>query len=144
MAGNRHGVLDAFRSGLVGLVFLSAGVSKVLRPRGVRNVVAGYRLLPEQAVGPVARALGPVEIATGSLLLVAPLVGLGRQARAVAGIELLVFSAAVGSALTRGIRIPCGCGPIVGDHVIGPSTIVRNLAMAAVVLAPGATSPASS
>jgi hypothetical protein len=136
-------LIDVSRSGVLGLIFLSAGVSKVLRPRAVRRVVRGYDVLPARAVGPVSRALGPVEIVTGILLAVAPLIRAGRAARTLAWVELVLFSGVIGSALHRGIRIPCGCGPIVGDHMIGRSTLIRNLVFAGVLVLPIGRQPRS-
>jgi hypothetical protein len=137
MASRAWRLIDIARSAAIGVIFLSAGVSKVLRPRGLRHTVAGYRVLPDGAVEPVARTLGPLEIATGALLGLAPVTGHGGAARALAGAELVLFNAAISAALLRGSRIPCGCGPIVGDHVIGPRTLVRNLVLTSLLMIPG-------
>jgi hypothetical protein len=47
---------------------------------------------------------------------------------------LLIFSAAIASALLRGLKIPCGCGLLLNGHVISWMTLGRNLLMLAVLV----------
>jgi Methylamine utilisation protein MauE len=44
----------------LGLLFIAAGISKLLRTRSVYNTVEGYRLLPSGGVKVVAWLLGPI------------------------------------------------------------------------------------
>lgn len=113
-------------SAVLGCVFASAGISKLLRPNAVRATVEGYRLLAPAPSRVVARLLGPVEVATGMLLAASPVLPFAQGVRIAAGLELVGFSGVIASALARGIRIPCGCGPIVGDHVVTRTSLVRN------------------
>jgi uncharacterized membrane protein YphA (DoxX/SURF4 family) len=95
----------ACRLGLAG-IWLWAGLSKMLAPEEAVRAVAAYRLLPHDLVNPVAWGLPFAETALGVLLL------LGIRTRVSAFVSLLLlalFVAAVASALTRGLRIYCGC-----------------------------------
>jgi hypothetical protein len=111
----------------LGLLFIAAGISKLLRTRSVHHTVERYRLLPSGGVKVVAWLLGPIELATGTLLVLSPWIPVHPLAWTTATGLLLLFSIAIGSALARGISIPCGCGLLLGDHVITPITLSRNL-----------------
>jgi uncharacterized membrane protein YphA (DoxX/SURF4 family) len=121
-------LVAAFRVTL-GLLFLAAGGSKVLRVASVRHTMQRYRLLPMAVTRVVAPVLGPLEIVIGLALALSPWVPALGPARLMALALLALFSGAIGSALYRGLRIPCGCGLLLGDHVITAAALGRNLAV---------------
>jgi uncharacterized membrane protein YphA (DoxX/SURF4 family) len=118
----------AFRVAL-GLLFLASGISKALRVASVRHTMQRYRLLPTAVTRVVAPILGPLEILVGLALVLSPWVPALAPVRLMALALLALFSGAIGSALLRGLRIPCGCGVLLGDHVITAATLGRNLAL---------------
>lgn len=111
----------------VGLLFVTAGASKLLRSRSVRHTVAQYRLLPAWLTSIVASLVGPAELLIGLALGLSSWLPLGGLPWLGAAALLALFSLAIASALARGLNIPCGCGLLVGDHVITPVTLARNL-----------------
>ena len=116
----------AVRTG-VGLVFIAAALSKLLRPRSVRITVERYALLPSALVSIVALLLAPIELVTGLLLVLLARSSIYGVALALATGLLLLFSVAIASALARGLVISCGCGTLFGDHVVTPAALVRNV-----------------
>lgn len=111
----------------VGLLFVAAGASKLLRHHSIRRTVAQYRLLPGRVADLIAPLVGPAEILIGLALGLSPWLPLGGFSWLGAAAMLALFSLAIASALARGLNIPCGCGLLVGDHVITPATLARNL-----------------
>ena len=96
-------------------------------------MVANYRLVPRSLLPIVRRMLAPAEVAAGVLLLVSLWLPVYSVAWTLAFGLLLVFSVGVASALARGLEIPCGCGLLLNGHVITRATLVRNLALLALL-----------
>jgi uncharacterized membrane protein YphA (DoxX/SURF4 family) len=124
---------------LLSSLFLMAGVAKLARRGEVERAVRNYELLPARLVRPVARVLGPAEVAGGILLAV------GLATPAVAGLLaalLATFTAAVVVNLLRGRDIDCGCFGLVAERRIGWPTVLRNGALAGCAIAVAAVVPA--
>lgn len=119
----------------LGLLFVTAGASKLLRKSSIRHVIAQYRLLPHDGVAPAALGLAIGEIGVGLLLMLSFLPPLAAPAIVSAAMLLCVFSAAIASALLRGIAVPCGCSLILNGHVVTWATFARNQALLALLLA---------
>jgi methylamine utilization protein MauE len=125
-----HGAMafDVLRV-LLAVVFAAAGVAKL---RDVAAVSATLRELPgvrEPVVRPLAGLLIGTELAVAVLLFAAPVAGLAL------GVALLLGFAALAAALARGGRqVRCACFGNVSDSVLGRSTVLRNLALAAVAV----------
>ena len=107
---------------LLGLLFVAAGSLKLAGPAEFARVIYLYHLLPDVAINPLALLLPWVEIFAGCAVLA---VASWRAAGAVilAGL-LVVFAAAIGLNLSRGIEAPCGCfaalsGPVGWWHFGG-------------------------
>lgn len=110
----------------VGLVFVTAGLAKLRSRRMFPGVVANYRLLPEALVAPVASALPWAELGLGLGLMA----GIGLLA-APAIVLLLVFAAAMAINIGRGrAHIDCGCGRSDLRQPLSRTLVVRNLALA--------------
>jgi Methylamine utilisation protein MauE len=119
------------------VLFAAAGLSKLWHPAAYRTAIAAYALLPAPVVAPAAILLAAAEVAAAVLLL--------WPAGAVIGAALLwalllLFSVAIGINLRRGrTDIDCGCWmfgtrPETPHGSIGPGTLLRNAALAALVL----------
>jgi uncharacterized membrane protein YphA (DoxX/SURF4 family) len=129
----------AFRF-VLGTVFALAGLAKLPRRAQFEAAVRGYRLVPDRAVGPIARWLPLVEVAAGGLLLL----GLGTApVAALLAVFLVVFTGAVAINLARGRAIDCGCYGAGPSRTIGRSTLVRNLGLLAMAVVVTAEAPAS-
>lgn len=119
----------------LGLLFVMSGASKLLRQSSIRHVIAQYRLLPRDGVAPAALGLAIGEIGVGLLLMLSFLAPLATPAIVSAAMLLCLFSAAIASALLRGIVIPCGCSLVLNGHVVTWATFARNQALLALLLA---------
>lgn len=120
----------------VGAVLLLGAADKLREPLLFRDAVENYRLLPERAVGVVARGLPLAEALAGALLL--PVAT--RAAGALLALAvLLAVTAAVVVNLRRGRdRIDCGCGGLVHTP-LSVGLVLRNavlMLLAAVAAAP--------
>jgi uncharacterized membrane protein YphA (DoxX/SURF4 family) len=118
----------------VGLIFLTAGVSKFRHRALLPGVVANYRLLPPSLVAPVAAILPIAEILIGAALIA----GIAPVALPVVLAMLLLglFAAAMAINIARGrTQIDCGCGRSQLRHPIGWGLVARNMVLAG-LLAP--------
>lgn len=93
----------------LGAIFLFAGAAKVGHADVFAAQIAGFRLLPQPMVAPLALALPYLEILLGGYLVV----GLFTRTAAWFAVALFaVFDLAVASAVVRGMTVSCGCfGP---------------------------------
>ncbi len=104
---------------VVGGVFVYASLDKIAKPADFARIVYHYQVIgPSQSLAPLvpnlfAVTLPWIELVMGLALIVGVL---RREAAALAAALLLVFVAAVGSALHRGIDIEnCGCFAVTGE-----------------------------
>lgn len=116
----------------IAIILVSAGAAKLRDWPRWRDIVADYRILPERAVLGVAAALPPLEIVLGTLLLVQ----MGSIPGLAAAALFLAFAAAIAINLRRGrTTIDCGCSFARQGQLIRPSMVMRNLVIAAALLA---------
>ena len=94
---------------LIGAVFVVAGFSKAGHAELFAAQIAGFRLLPQIVIAPMALVLPYLEMLLGGYLIV----GLFTRASAWVAVALLaLFDLAIASAVVRGLTISCGCfGP---------------------------------
>jgi peroxiredoxin/uncharacterized membrane protein YphA (DoxX/SURF4 family) len=112
---------------VLAVVFGVAAVGKLLDLPGARRAVAGFGV-PERAVGAVALFLPVVELATAVALVLRPSARWG----AVAAVCLLVvFVAAIGRAMVRGVAPDCHCFGQLASRPAGGRTLIRNALLAA-------------
>jgi uncharacterized membrane protein YphA (DoxX/SURF4 family) len=94
---------------VLGGILVFAGASKVGHGAEFAAQIAGFRLLPQIVIAPLALLLPFLEILTGGYLI------LGLFTRAAAWVAtgmFAVFDAAIASAVVRGMTVSCGCfGP---------------------------------
>lgn len=93
----------------IGLVFVVAGIAKIGHATEFAAQIAGFRLLPQPVIAPLALALPFLEVLLGGYLVV----GLFTRASAwTAALLFALFDAAIASAVVRGMTVSCGCfGP---------------------------------
>jgi uncharacterized membrane protein YphA (DoxX/SURF4 family) len=114
---------------LLGALFIFAGAAKVGHFNDLAAAIAGFRLLPQAVIGPLAVILPFFEIGVG-LYLVAGL--FTRAAASVGAVQLTIYAAAIASAVIRHIPANCGCfGPQDTAKADWPH-VAADLALAAV------------
>lgn len=114
------------------LLFASAALHKLRDPRGFREALGGYRLLPSSWLAPTAIALPFAELGAALALASPGLTGAGATAGA--GL-LILYGGAIGLNLLRGRRsIDCGCGGPGGRRPIGAALVWRNAGLVAALL----------
>jgi uncharacterized membrane protein YphA (DoxX/SURF4 family) len=94
---------------LLGGLLLVTGALKVGHAPDLAAAIAGFRLLPAAAIGPLALALPFFELMLGGYLVAGLFT---RVAAIVACAQFVVYAAAIASAVIRHIPANCGCfGP---------------------------------
>ena len=93
----------------LGAIFIVAGFSKAGHADQFAAQIAGFRLLPQFAIAPLAIALPYLELLLGAYLIL----GLFSRISAWTAVALLaIFDGAIASAVVRGMTVSCGCfGP---------------------------------
>jgi uncharacterized membrane protein YphA (DoxX/SURF4 family)/thiol-disulfide isomerase/thioredoxin len=108
-------------------VFAFAGLAKLADRRGTRAAFTEFGL-PAALVAPLALLVPAAEVVVAVALMSAT----AAWAAAIAAVALLaIFSAAIAVNLAWGRRPACHCLGRLGAAAIGPSTLVRNAALAA-------------
>lgn len=116
-----------------GATFLYASLDKIADPAGFAQAIYNYRLLPDALLHPFALLLPWLEAVVGAALIA----GLARRGAALLAAGMTVmFIAAVGTALARGLDISCGCFHTRGGDGVGTSLLLRDLALLAACVTP--------
>jgi uncharacterized membrane protein YphA (DoxX/SURF4 family) len=93
---------------LGGLLIVTGGL-KVGHAPDLAAAIAGFRLLPPGAVGPLALALPFFELLLGGYLVAGLFT---RTVAIVAAVQFVIYAGAIASAVIRHIPANCGCfGP---------------------------------
>jgi uncharacterized membrane protein len=100
-------VLSAAAFDLLGIMFIAAGIAKLLRPAEFREVIRGYGALSRLPSGGVAVTVTAAELSIGAICFFPPTAQLG----ALAAMALLWTSATVVALSLAMGKIPhtCGC-----------------------------------
>lgn len=104
-------------------IFVYASLHKIIFPAEFADNIAAYLLVPHWLVNPLAVFLPWLELVTGLFLLVGVRV---RAACMVLCSLLLLFTAAVITALAQDTPVGCGCFQSIGD-AISWWTVLRDL-----------------
>jgi uncharacterized membrane protein YphA (DoxX/SURF4 family)/thiol-disulfide isomerase/thioredoxin len=115
---------------LLAAVFLSAAVGKFLDLAGSRRAMEEFGV-PSGAAGIAGLALPLLELAVAIGLLFDPS---ARYAAAVALLLLLAFIAGIVRAISQGRAPDCHCFGQLHSEPAGPSTVLRNVFLAALVV----------
>jgi uncharacterized membrane protein YphA (DoxX/SURF4 family) len=110
----------------LGVLFVVAALPKLQDPAGFAKVVDHYHLLPETAGRVLALALPVLELLAGACLILGVLDA--GASLLVLGL-MIVFTAAVGAAVARGLDISCGCFDTEDGAKVGLEKIAENLAL---------------
>jgi len=131
----------------LGLVFIAAGLFKIVDPAAFAISIARLRMAPLALVGPVAILLPWIELVAGLALLIPRLqIAAFRLTLAL----LIGFTAILAVAYVRGTATACGCFGSSDSFFNRPEvTLVRNIPLIALAfqwmrwMRRGPTSPAS-
>lgn len=117
---------------LVAVLFIFAGISKILNPATFARDIDNYRLLPYLLVTIMAVILPWLEVLCGIFLIV------GRWKKGAAFTLLVltfIFLIAIGSAMTRGLDITCGCFSMTLEGTkIGYTRLLEDFFLFAIIL----------
>lgn len=108
------------------LVFAYAGFIKLVNPDELLDAIANYRLVGRAFAWFAALILPPLELVCALGLC---LKSWRRASASILALLMLVFIAALFSALFRGLDISCGCFGASDEPVSYPLTILRDLAL---------------
>jgi peroxiredoxin/uncharacterized membrane protein YphA (DoxX/SURF4 family) len=114
---------------LLAAVFVVAGVAKLADLEGSRRAVGEFGI-PGRFAGLLGGLLPVGELAVGVALLITPAARFGAVG---AGVLLLAFIAAIGTALAGGREPDCHCFGQVHSAPAGPRTLARNLVLLGLV-----------
>jgi putative oxidoreductase len=118
---------------VVGGTLVWASLDKLAHPGAFAESVHHYRLTPIALLHPFALVLPMVELVAGMLLIL----GLARRGAAlIAGFLMIVFIAAIASALARDLDISCGCFNTAGGHKVGLDLLGRDVLLLAAAAVP--------
>ncbi len=92
---------------ILGAIFIYAGYIKIIHPHDFAAMINNYGILPDGLINVSAIYLPWLEVLAGFALIFAPRYREG--ASILITLMLLVFTAAILSALYRGLNISCGC-----------------------------------
>jgi hypothetical protein len=116
--------------GVTVLVFLLAGMAKILQPKPFVGALRTYKILATGRLLPlVAVAISVLEVGLRVLMMI---YGRSRIIAGVCATMLLVFAVAMAVNLLQGRRnTPCGCG-LLGKGAVSWGLVFRNLELAGV------------
>lgn len=111
----------------LGLIFVLACAHKIAQPGSFAVDIATYDILPLSLVNLMAVTLPWVELVVGVMLIIGLRV---RGAALVVTGMMMMFTVALGIALSKGLDMSCGCfasESVVNEDPISSLTIVRDI-----------------
>lgn len=124
-------VLQLLLRMVVGIMFFYAAIGKIAEPATFAKEIANYNLLFENMINIMALTLPWIELVIGIFLIA----GIRLKASStIAGLLLIVFIVAVGSAMARNLDINCGCFGRMIQKVGWGKILENSLLLAASVL----------
>jgi uncharacterized membrane protein YphA (DoxX/SURF4 family) len=110
------GLLALLARLILGVVFIYAGIDKIIHPAAFAEVIYNYQILPDYLINLTAIVLPWLELVVGLFLLL----GLFREGSVfiVTGLMVVFLSAMIFN-LARGLDIHCGCFSTVMDDTNG-------------------------
>ena len=109
---------------ILSLVFIFAGIEKIVSPKEFAESIANYKLFPTFLINFSAITLPWIEIITGILLLFGAAV---KENAFIMTVLLNIFTLAVIISIFRGLNIDCGCfGTALGEK-IGLLKVMENI-----------------
>jgi uncharacterized membrane protein YphA (DoxX/SURF4 family) len=90
----------------LGVLFLYAGIEKIIAPQEFAVAIYNYQLLPDRAINLLALVLPWLEVFLAAGLIAGIYV---RGASLISALLFLIFAIALTINLVRGLDISCGC-----------------------------------
>lgn len=109
-----------------GGLFIMASLDKILHPQAFAEIIGNYQMLPDGLVNATAILLPWIELTAG-LLLIAGRLALGASV-ILCGL-MVVFTAALGFNLARGLDVACGCFSTAGSKGSPALDLARDVAI---------------
>ena len=117
---------------VVGVVFIYASLDKVAHPAAFAGIVHNYQILPHSLINITAILLPWIELVAGLLLVLGVWT---RGSSLIISVMLIVFIAAIGYNIYRGLDFICGCFDVTEDGMrIGWTKIGQNIVLLALSL----------
>ncbi|XPV77446.1 MAG: MauE/DoxX family redox-associated membrane protein [Desulfovibrio sp.] len=127
MAFNPRDYIFHFARIVIGIIFLYSGATKLMDLNGFALAIANYQLIPADFAPLAGTFLASLEVICG-LALILNMYTVGSTLIIIA--LLVVFMAALSSALYRGLDINCGCFTTSSDATSDiQQTLLRDLAL---------------
>lgn len=118
--------------GILSVVFILAALGKIADLKEFSDAVAAFKILPTTSVNVFAIVLPWVELLIGLSLLSGTLL---RQAAFLSIVLNLIFTVAIGLAMSRGLDIECGCFTLSNAHTsVGWGLIFRDAVLILIAL----------
>jgi len=133
MPNNKYDWLLTIIRLIAGGFFVYASLDKIVHPEAFAKIVHNYRVLPGALINVFAVILPWLELFCGMALMLGTRI---KGAAAILTALLVVFMAAVVSAMARGIKIDCGCFTTSGDGArkVGMPLLIEDGALLLMVL----------
>lgn len=123
--------LEHIGAAILAGIFVWAAIPKIASPQLFAESINNYRLLPPIWASIMALVTPPIEVVTAMGLLWPKF----RQGSALIMVGMLmVFSAAMFSAIQRGVNIECGCFGSVMKMDVSWLSIARNVALSCLTI----------
>lgn len=90
----------------LGIIFLYAGIEKIIAPREFALAIYNYQILPDSVINTVALVLPWLEVILAAGLIAGIYV---RGASLISAVLFFIFATALTINLIRGLDISCGC-----------------------------------
>lgn len=116
---------------MVGYLFLSTGISKILRPTEHLSRINEYKIIPSSYLARIFLVLSALSEIVFSIMLLCKKYGF--LSSWVLLCLLSIYTVAILINLYKGNKIQCGCGGFVGDSRLSWKTILRNLTLASLI-----------
>lgn len=117
---------------VIGAVFIIAALDKIVDPNAFAKNILNYLIVPNQFINLMALVLPWLELLCGIALVLGLWV---RTSAAIAGALLVIFIAAVSSAMIQGLDINCGCFSQKGEGTkVGWPKVFENIGLTALTV----------
>jgi uncharacterized membrane protein YphA (DoxX/SURF4 family) len=111
---------------VLGLVFIFAGIEKIVAPSEFAVSIENYRLFPLFSINILAIIVPWIELLSGTLLIFGIAI---KENTAIINTFLILFIILIVSALMRNLDIECGCFGTANAQKVGLMKILENLGM---------------
>lgn len=110
----------------LGGMFITVAITKIPNPEKFANEIGNYNILPEILINLSALILPWVELSTGFLLIFGHKI---KESSIIISLLLFTFTAAILSAMFRGLDINCGCYSEIAQKKVGWEKIFENIGL---------------